>query len=80
MPNTIRRNGETVRRLRVFALLMSAGIVVTFVHDYAYRRVASRATGEYEFGGLISHAGTDMLITTIVISVVAVLYTRSRKE
>ncbi len=67
-----------MRGLRLFALLMVAGFVVTFIHDYAYRRVASRATGEYEFGGLLSHAGTDMLIVTVVLSVVAVLYARSR--
>ncbi len=66
--------------LRLFALLMVTGLVVTFVHDYAYRRVDSQATGEYEFGGLLSHAGTDMLITTVVIAIVAMLYARSAKR
>jgi hypothetical protein len=66
-----------LRGMRLFALLMATGVLVTFVHDYAYRRVDTRGVGEYEFSRLISHAGTDMLITTIIVSVVAVLYARS---
>ncbi len=65
--------------LRLFGLLMATGFIVTFVHDYAYRRVDA-GEGEYEFGGLLSHAGTDMLITTFVIATVAMLYARSAKR
>lgn len=68
------------RGLRLFALLMVTGVLLTFVHDYAYRRVDRRGFGDYEFNGLITHAGTDMLITTIVIAAVAILYTRSRER
>jgi len=67
------------RGLRLFALLMVTGVLVTFVHDYAYRRVDDEGSGDYEFGGLISHAGTDMLIITIVIAGVAVLYMRGER-
>ncbi len=64
--------------LKLFALLMAVGVAVTFIHDYAYRRADVTGTGDYEFGGLVSHAGTDMLITTAVLAVVAVLWTNRR--
>lgn len=72
--STIRR---TMRGLRLFVLLMVTGVLVTFVHDYAYRRVDSPRTGDYEFGGLITHAGTDMLILTLIVATVAGFYERS---
>ncbi len=61
--------------LKLFALLIAAGVAVTFVHDYAYRRADVTGTGDYEFGGVVSHAGTDMLIITVVLALVAVLWT-----
>ncbi len=52
-------------------LLTVGGLIVTFVHDYAYRRADTAGTGDYEFGGLVSHAGTDMLILTAVLAFTA---------
>lgn len=60
----------------LFCTLMAAGIMVTLIHDYAYRRADVAGSGDYEFGGTISHAGADMLITTFAISTVAVLWYR----
>ncbi len=68
-----------MRGLRLFALLMVTGIIITFIHDYAYRRVDRGEFGDYEFGGLISHAGTDMLTIALILAGVAGFYTRSRK-
>ncbi len=69
-----------MRPVRLFVLLMMTGVVVTFVHDYAYRRADDEGFGDYEFGGLISHAGTDMLIVTTIVATVAVFYARSRER
>ena len=55
-------------------LLLVAGFFVTAVHDYAYRRVGGT---DYEFGGLVSHAGSDMLITTFALVITAILWLNS---
>ncbi len=62
----------------LFALLIVVGLMVTFVHDYAYRRADVTGTGDYEFGGLLSHAGTDILIVTLVLALVALMWTNRR--
>ncbi len=77
-PPIIRRAGQLTRGLRLFVLLMATGGAITFVHDYTYRRVDVGGLGDYEFDGLITHAGTDMLILTFVIATAATLYARSR--
>ncbi len=59
---------------RIFLVLMAVGFMVMAIHDYAYRRADVTGLGDYEFGGVISHAGTDVLITTLVISTVAALW------
>ncbi len=59
---------------RIFLVLMAVGFMVMAIHDYAYRRADVTGLGDYEFGGVISHAGTDILITTLVISTVAALW------
>ncbi len=67
--------------LKQFALLMTTGLLVLLVHDFAYRRADVTGAGDYEFGGLVSHAGTDILVTTAVLAVVALLWTnRSRRS
>jgi hypothetical protein len=66
--------------LKLFALLMSAGLTILLVHDYAYRRADVTGEGDYELGGLVSHAGTDILLTTFVLAFVAVLWTTRRGE
>jgi hypothetical protein len=43
------------------------GAVSIVIHDYAYRRVDG-GDGDYEFGGLITHAGADMAIVTAAIA------------
>ena len=64
--------------MRLFWLLIVAGGIVVFVHDFAYRRADSAGTGDYELSGWLTHAGTDMFITTIVLAVAALAYTSSR--
>ncbi len=61
--------------LKLFALLMTTGLAVLAVHDFAYRRADVTGTGDYEFGGLISHAGADILVVTLILSAVGVLWT-----
>jgi hypothetical protein len=63
--------------LLVPALIIGVGTFVTFVHDYAYRRVGGL---DYELGGLISHAGTDMLVTTFACAVIAFTYLLTVRE
>ncbi len=64
--------------LKLFALLIASGVAITFVHDYAYRRADVTGSGDYEIGGLVSHAGTDMLILTAVLAIVAWLWVSRR--
>ncbi len=64
--------------MRLPALLFAAGLLITGVHDYAYRRADTTGTGDYELGGFISHAGTDMLIVTVVLTLVALFWSWRR--
>lgn len=59
------------------AWLLFAGGFVTFVHDYAYRRTGG---ADFEVGGLISHAGADMLITTVAVTIAAVAWIEMRQR
>ncbi len=61
--------------LKLFALLIASGLTLLLVHDFAYRRADVTGTGDYEFGGLISHAGADILVVTLILSAVAVMWT-----
>ncbi len=61
--------------LKLFALLIASGLVLLLVHDFAYRRADVFGTGDYEFGGLISHGGADILVTALILSALAVLWT-----
>lgn len=56
-------------------LLVSTGVFVTAIHDYAYRRVGG---DDYEVYGLISHAGSDMLIAVIALTLVAMVWQASQ--
>lgn len=58
-------------------LLLIVGTFITFVHDYAYRRTGG---SDFEVGGLISHAGADMLIVTIGLSVAAYMWLKVNKQ
>lgn len=60
-----------IERLKLPLLLGLAGTFITAVHDYAYRRVGG---DDYELGGLISHAGTDMLTVTLALALVALIW------
>ena len=62
-------------RLALPALLFTVGVFVTAVHDYAYRRVGG---DDYELWGFVSHAGSDMLVVTIALTMVALLWGGSR--
>ncbi len=71
------RQGRRLKRMTgLFLVLMITGFMVTVIHDYAYRRADVTGTGDYEFGGWVSHAGTDVLIATFVISAAAILWYR----
>lgn len=61
-----------MNRSRLALLVLLVGVITTFVHDYAYRRVDT-GSGEYELGGLISHAGSDMLVVVFVLTLVVLL-------
>jgi hypothetical protein len=56
-------------------LMLATGAVVIFVHDFAYRRVDS-GVGQYELGGIISHAGADMVILTVILAAVCLIADR----
>ncbi len=66
-------NGRPIVRPHIVApaLILATGGFITFVHDYAYRRVGG---ADYEIGGLISHAGSDMVVVTIASALVTSLY------
>ncbi len=71
------RQGQRLRRMTgLFLVLMATGFMVTVIHDYAYRRADVTNSGDYEFGGFVSHAGTDILIATFAIAAVAILWFR----
>lgn len=55
--------------IHALIMLLTGGMAV-FVHDFAYRRVDT-GEGQYEFGGLISHAGADMIVVTIILTLVS---------
>lgn len=59
---------------QLYVLLVAVGVLITFVHDYAYRRADSAGTGDYELGGLVSHAGTDILVVTLVLAAAGALW------
>ncbi len=61
-------------------LLIIGGLIVTFIHDYAYRRADTTGTGDYEFGGVVSHAGTDMLILTAVLAFTTWVWLRYEQQ
>lgn len=54
-------------------LLLAVGLFVTAVHDYAYRRVGG---DDYEFGGLISHAGSDMIVVVVALVLMSAAWGR----
>lgn len=60
--------------LRLFALLLATGAAITGVHDFTYRRVDVADEGDYELGGLLTHAASDMVILTLVMAVVALVW------
>ncbi len=68
------------RGIGLAALLIAAGLVVTLIHDYAYRRGDSAGTGDYELGGLVSHAGTDLMILTVVLAAIAFMWANWRER
>lgn len=56
-----------LERFSLPLLLLTSGVFVIGIHDYAYRRVA--VDGDYVFFGLLSHAGADMAILTVTMLV-----------
>lgn len=66
------------KRLHLPAALLVAGLFVTAVHDYAYRRV-DNGEGDYELWGAVTHAGTDMIITTLALVAIALLWPGERQ-
>lgn len=65
------------RRFHLPIALALAGLFATAIHDYAYRRVDGGA-GDYELGGLLSHAGSDMVIVTGLLVLVALFWPGER--
>lgn len=58
------------------AVLFTVGLLVTALHELAYRQTGG---SDFELGGLISHAGTDMLAVVIALSVIAFWLERTRR-
>lgn len=58
-------------------ILLGTGMMATFIHDAAYRRGGG---DDFELGGYISHAGTDMFITTVVLGLVAFAWEMSHES
>jgi len=67
------------KRLYLPLALLVSGLFVTAVHDYAYRRVDTAGEGDYELWGLVTHAGSDMIITTLVLATIALLWPGERR-
>lgn len=65
-------------RMQLPLVLLIAGLILTAVHDYAYRRV-DNGEGDYELWGLVSHAGSDMIIVTGVLFFIALVWPGERR-
>lgn len=63
--------------MRLFWLLLGAGGATIVIHEFLYRRFT--LDGDYEFGGVITHAGVDMTIQAIIVAVVGLAYASSRR-
>ena len=64
--------------MRLFWLLLAAGVGTIAVHEFLYRRFT--LDGDYEFGGLITHAGVDMAIQAVIVAVVGLAYANSSRR
>lgn len=63
--------------MRLFWMLMSWGAGGVVFHELMYRRFTD-GPGDFEFGGLITHAGVDMILLTVLLAVVGLVYTGTR--
>lgn len=66
------------KRLHLPLALLAAGLILVAVHDFAYRRVDG-GEGDYELGGLVTHAGADMIIVTGILFLIALLWPGERR-
>lgn len=65
--------------MRLFWVLLGAGAASISFHEFLYRRFT--LDGDYEFGGLITHAGVDLILQAILLAVVGLIYARvTRKD
>ena len=64
--------------MRLFWVLLGAGAAVIVVHEFLYRRFVIDT--DFEFGGLITHAGVDMAIQAVIVAFVGLGYTGSPRR
>lgn len=62
-------------RFGLVVWLIVSGLFVTFVHEFTYRRTGG---DDFELGGYVSHAGTDMLIVMFASTITALLWSSQR--
>jgi len=65
-------------RFQLPLALLVTGLFITAVHDYAYRRI-DQGEGDYELWGAISHAGSDMIVTTLALVTIALFWPGERR-
>lgn len=58
-------------RLGLVVWLIVAGLFVTFVHEFTYRRTGG---DDYELWGYVSHAGSDMLVVVVASALAGALW------
>lgn len=63
--------------MHLFLLLLGAGAGGVAFHELMYRRF-TEGPGDFEFGGLITHAGVDMILLTLLLSAVGLAYTGTK--
>lgn len=60
--------------MRLFWILLGAGVGSILFHEALYRRFSVKS--DYEFGGLITHAGVDLVLQAVLLSIVGLIYFR----
>lgn len=51
-------------------IALVTGLILVVVHEGIYRRTVTAGESDYELGGLITHAGIDILGAVLIISFV----------
>lgn len=63
--------------MRLTLLVLGTGFLGVIFHESVYRRTIEPGEGDYDLSGLITHAGVDMILLTLGISLMVWLVTSS---